>query len=63
MKTKLSLIKDIEAFIETNLEKVDIDKGQNRIDWKDDSTIVFQVESMLQKVIIKLRTIKLEEIK
>ena len=63
MKTKLSLIKDIEAFIETNLEKVDIDKNQNRIDWKDDEYIVFQVESMLQDVIIKLQTIKLEDIK
>ena len=63
MKTKLDLIKDIEAFIETNLEKVDIDKNQNRIDWKDDEYIVFQVESMLQDVIVKLQTIKLEDIK
>ena len=63
MKTKLDLIKDIEAFIETNLEKVDIDKNQHRIDWKDDEYIVFQVESMLQDVIIKLQTIKLEDIK
>ena len=62
MKTKLDLIKDIEAFIETNLEKVDIDKNQNRIDWKDDEYIVFQVESMLQDVIVKLQTIKLEDI-
>ena len=63
MKTKLDLIKDIEAFIETNLEKVDIDKNQHRIDWKDDEYIVFQVESMLQDVIVKLQTIKLEDIK
>jgi hypothetical protein len=63
MKTKLDLIKDIEAFIETNLEKVDIAKNQNRIDWKDDEYIVFQVESMLQDVIVKLQTIKLEDIK
>ena len=63
MKTKLDLIKDIEVFIETNLEKVDIDKNQHRIDWKDDEYIVFQVESMLQDVIIKLQTIKLEDIK
>ena len=63
MKTKLSLIKDIEAFIETNLEQVDIDKNQHRIDWKDDEYIVFQVESMLQDVIVKLQTIKLEDIK
>ena len=63
MKTKLDLIKDIEAFIETNLEKVDIDKNQHRIDWKDDEYIVFQVESMLQDVIVKLQTIKLEVIK
>ena len=63
MKTKLSLIKDIEAFIETNLEKVDIGKNQHRIDWKDDEYIVFQVESMLQDVIVKLQTIKLEDIK
>jgi hypothetical protein len=62
-KTKLELIGDIERFIETNLEKVDIDKNQNRIDWKDDEYIVFQVESMLQDVIIKLQTIKLEDIK
>jgi len=62
MKTKLDLIKDIEAFIETNLEKVDIDKNQHRIDWKDDEYIVFQVESMLQDVIVKLQTIKLEDI-
>ena len=63
MKTKLDLIKDIESFIETNLEKVDIDKNQHRIDWKDDEYIVFQVESMLQDVIVKLQTIKLEDIK
>jgi len=63
MKTKLSLIKDIEAFIETNLERVDIDKNQHRINWRDDEYIVFQVESMLQDVIIKLQTIKLEDIK
>ena len=63
MKTKLDLIKDIEVFIETNLEKVDIDKNQHRIDWKDDEYIVFQVESMLQDVIVKLHTIKLEDIK
>jgi hypothetical protein len=63
MKTKLDLIKDIEVFIETNLEKVDIDKNQHRIDWKDDEYIVFQVESMLQDVIVKLQTIKLEDIK
>ena len=63
MKTKLDLIKDIEAFIETNLEQVDIDKNQHRIDWKDDEYIVFQVESMLQDVIVKLQTIKLEDIK
>ena len=63
MKTKLDLIKDIEAFIETNLEKVDIDKNQHRIDYKDDEYIVFQVESMLQDVIVKLQTIKLEDIK
>ena len=62
MKTKLDLIKDIESFIETNLEKVDIDKNQHRIDWKDDEYIVFQVESMLQDVIVKLQTIKLEDI-
>ena len=29
MKTKLDLIKDIEAFIETNLEQVDVDKNQH----------------------------------
>ena len=63
MKTKLDLIKDIEAFIETNLEQIDIDKNQHRIDWKDDEYIVFQVESMLQDVIVKLQTIKLEDIK
>ena len=63
MKTKLDLIKDIEVFITTNLEKVDIDKNQHRIDWKDDEYIVFQVESMLQDVIVKLQTIKLEDIK
>ena len=63
MKTKLDLIKDIEAFIETNLEQVDIDKNQHRIDWKDDEYIVFQIESMLQDVIVKLQTIKLEDIK
>ncbi len=63
MKTKLELIEDIERFITTNLERVDIDKGQDRIDWKDDSTIVFQVERMLQEVIIKLQSIKLEDIK
>ena len=62
-KTKLELIGDIERFIETNLEKVDIDKNQHRIDWKDDEYIVFQVESMLQDVIVKLQTIKLEDIK
>ena len=62
-KTKLELIGDIERFIETNLEKVDIDKNQNRIDWKDDEYIVFQVESMLQDVIVTLQTIKLEDIK
>ena len=63
MKTKLDLIKDIEAFIETNLEQVDIDKNQHWIDWKDDEYIVFQVESMLQDVIVKLQTIELEDIK
>ena len=63
MKTKLDLIKDIESFIETNLEKVDIDKNQHRIDWKDDEYIVFQVESMLQDVIVKLQTIKLGDIR
>jgi len=63
MKTKLDLIKDIEVFIETNLEQVDIDKNQHRIDYKDDEYIVFQVESMLQDVIVKLQTIKLEDIK
>ena len=62
VKTKLDLIEDIETFIETNLEKVDIGKGQ-RIDWKEDSTIVFEMESLLQKVIIKLQSIKLEDIK
>tara|TARA_R110002051_G_scaffold298259_1_gene365058 strand:- start:40 stop:315 length:276 start_codon:yes stop_codon:yes gene_type:complete len=62
-KTKLELIEDIERFITTNLERVDIDKGQDRINWRDDSTIVFQVESMLQDVIIKLASIKLEDIK
>tara|TARA_R100001530_G_scaffold90442_1_gene62844 strand:+ start:115 stop:306 length:192 start_codon:yes stop_codon:yes gene_type:complete len=62
MKTKLDLIKDIESFIETNLEKVDIDKNQHRVNWKDDEYIVFQVESMLQDVIVKLQTIKLEDI-
>ena len=65
MKTKLDLIKDIEAFIETNLEKAGngISSGQNRIDWKEDSTIVFDIENMLQNVIVKLQTIKLEDIK
>jgi hypothetical protein len=65
IKTKLDLIKDIEAFIETNLEKAGngISSGQNRIDWKEDSTIVFNMESMLQNVIVKLQTIKLEDIK
>jgi len=63
VKTKLDLIEDIETFIETNLEKVDIGKGQKRIDWKEDSTIVFEMESLLQKVIIKLQSIKLEDIK
>ena len=63
VKTKLDLIEDIETFIETNLEKVDIEKGQKRIDWKEDSTIVFEMESLLQKVIIKLQSIKLEDIK
>tara|TARA_R100001244_G_scaffold19179_1_gene19818 strand:- start:422 stop:697 length:276 start_codon:yes stop_codon:yes gene_type:complete len=62
-KTKLELIEDIERFITTNLERVDIDKNQHRIDWKDDEYIVFQVESMLQDVIVKLQTIKLEDIK
>ena len=37
--------------------------GMKLIDWKEDSTIVFQVESMLQDVIVKLQTIKLEDIK
>jgi len=65
IKTKLDLIKDIEAFIETNLEKAGngISSGQNRIDWKEDSTIVFDIENMLQNVIVKLQTIKLEDIK
>ena len=63
MKTKLDLIKDIEAFIETNLEQVGIDKGQNRTDWKEDTTIVFEVESLLQEVIVKLQSIKLKDIK
>ena len=63
MKTKLDLIKDIEAFIETNLEKVDIDKGQNRIDWKKDLNTVFHLEQELYLMIDRLKSITLEDIK
>jgi hypothetical protein len=63
MKTKLDLIKDIEVFIETNLEKVDIDKGQNRIDWKKDLHTVFHLECELYLMIDRLKSITLEDIK
>ena len=65
IKTKLDLIKDIEAFIETNLEKVgkDIYKGQNRIDWKQDYNLVYNIETILQDAITTLQSITLEDIK
>lgn len=65
LKTKLDLIKDIEAFIETNLEKAGngISSGQNRIDWKQDYNLVYNIETILQDVITTLQSIKLEDIK
>ena len=62
-KTKLELIGDIERFIETNLERVDIDKNQNRIDWKKDLNTVFHLEQELYLMIDRLKSITLEDIK
>jgi len=65
IKTKLDLIKDIETFIETNLEKAGngISSGQNRIDWKEDYNLVYNVETILQNAITTLQSITLKDIK
>ena len=63
MKTKQNLIDSIEAFINSNLNAIDIQKGQGRIDWKEDQEVVFQMESDLYNMIAKLQDVKLEDIK
>ena len=62
IKTKLDLIKDIERFIESNLDHINIDTGQNRIDWKEDASIVFNLEMNLQDTIGILQSTKLKDI-
>ena len=62
IKTKLDLIKDIERFIESNLDHINIDTGQNRVDWKEDATIVYNLDSSLQTTINLLQSTKLKDI-
>jgi hypothetical protein len=63
MKTKEELIYDIDLFIRENLGSLDIDKGQNRIDWKKDLYTVFHLEQELHLMIDSLKSITLEDIK
>ena len=63
MKTKQNLIDSIEAFINSNLNAIDIQKGQGRINWKEDQEVVYQMESDLYNMISKLQDVKLEDIK
>ena len=63
MKTKLELIKDLESFIYTNLDKTNIYKNQGRVDWKEDASTVFHIEQDLHMIIAKLQSITLEDIK
>ena len=63
MKTKEELIYDIDLFLRENLGSLDIDKGQNRIDWKKDLNTVFHLEQELYLMIDRLKSITLEDIK
>ena len=62
MKTKEELIYDIDLFLRENLGSLDIDKGQNRIDWKKDLNTVFHLEQELYLMIDRLKSITLEDI-
>ena len=63
MKTKEELIYDIDLFLRENLGSLNIDKGQNRIDWKKDLNTVFHLEQELYLMIDRLKSITLEDIK
>ena len=62
IKTKLDLIKDIEHFIKSNLDHININTSQNRIDWKEDASSVFNLEMNLQDTISTLQSTKLKDI-
>lgn len=62
IKTKLDLIKDIERFIASNLDHININTSQNRIDWKEDASIVYNLDSALQTTINLLQSIKLKDV-
>ncbi len=63
MKTKKELIQDIDLFLKENLGNLNIDKGQGRINWKEDLNLVYELEQELHIMIDKLESIKLEDIK
>ncbi len=63
MKTKKELIQDIDLFLTENLGNLNIDKGQGRINWKEDLNLVYELEQELHIMIDKLESIKLEDIK
>jgi len=63
MKTKQNLIDSIEDFINSNLNAIDIQKGQGRVDWKEDQEVVYKMESDLYTLIAKLQDVKLDDIK
>ena len=63
MKTKLDLIKDLESFIYTNLDKTNIYKNHGRLNWAEDYTIVSEIEHDLHMIIEKLQSITLDDIK
>ena len=63
MKTQnevFNLIKHIESFINETIDKADINKGQGRVDWKQDATKSFHLENSLQSAIDKLNIAHLE---
>tara|TARA_R100000781_G_scaffold1148_1_gene1829 strand:+ start:532 stop:723 length:192 start_codon:yes stop_codon:yes gene_type:complete len=63
MKTKKELIQDIDLFLKENLGNLNIDKGQGRVNWKEDLNLVYELEQELHIMIDKLESIKLEDIK
>ena len=61
--TKLDLIEYIEKYVRENLDTLDINKGQGRIDWKEDASIAFSIEAKLQDIIGILNYCNLKDIK